>query len=160
MAEIVIFCDVCGTGINLLVGDKVSLCKKCGKKVCASCLQKEANEPQCYCSGCVGKCCACGAKLLGENLKNLQADGKVRLFCDECYAKFVGVCDACLKPAMADTLKKVGDGIDWHQYCKACVPAEVETCTKCGNTIYAKDITKVSKTLGKPQHLCKACVND
>jgi hypothetical protein len=157
MAEIVVFCDVCGTGINLLVGDKVALCKKCGKKVCAGCAEKEGAAPQCYCSECVAKCCSCGVKKRSESLKKLDADEKIRLFCDSCYEKFVKVCHACKKPTIAEGMAKVGDGLDWEFYCKACVPKEVDTCTKCGNSIHSKDITKVDKTLGKTQLLCKGC---
>lgn len=160
MAEIVIFCDVCGTGINLLVGDKVALCKKCGKKVCAGCAEKEGKEPQCYCSACVAPCFKCGSKRQSEGLKQLEANGKMRNYCEPCYTKSMKPCHACQKPTLIDEMSKVGDGIEWEFYCKACVPKEVETCTKCGNVIHAKEVTKINKTLGKSQVLCKGCVND
>jgi hypothetical protein len=157
MAEIVVFCDVCGTGINLIVGDRISLCKKCGKRVCKDCTEKAAREPQCYCAACVAACSKCGEKRLREELKEIVANGQGRRYCDPCYDKTVKTCAGCGLPFLEAEMTKVGDGVNWEFYCKACVPKDIEVCSKCGANIHGKDIVRKEKALSKTQLLCKGC---
>ncbi|HUT99718.1 MAG TPA: hypothetical protein VM054_11680 [bacterium] len=34
---VVVFCEICGAGINLVRGDNIYKCRVCGKRVCAKC---------------------------------------------------------------------------------------------------------------------------
>jgi|GEM_PF-4994947 hypothetical protein len=52
-ATAVVFCDLCGKGVNVLVGQSIFRCKACGGTICEGCSQKCINCGKVVCRHCL-----------------------------------------------------------------------------------------------------------
>lgn len=52
MAEAVVFCDNCGGGINLVTGQQIFKCQKCGEVVCSNCIKNCEHTSKNLCLKC------------------------------------------------------------------------------------------------------------
>lgn len=127
---VVIFCDICGRGINLIKGETVFQCKTCKKRVCQSCFSD-------------GNCRDCNIKIREEK-NRIDFPKKICLNCEKNYLnEGKSACmEWCLKP-FSDT------------YCDKCkkplfqINSKEEfysfPCKNCRNIISVSSIYKTSK---------------
>lgn len=127
---VVLFCDICGKGINLIKGEIVNQCKNCKKRVCQSCFKDT------YCKNCY--------RDIENEKKRIEFPKKICLNCVkdtlnkgqsaymESYLKPINdiYCDRCRKP-----LYQINSKEEFYSF----------QCKKCHNIIHTGRIEKESK---------------